>query len=123
MRVPPANRCAAAALTRCWLTAIPPQRTRDLAAIVTIWMFVAILPICSLPRALQPAEGTINLMPFFPPVPVPAIFAVIPLMVVSVVAVVIPPLGSLVPFAGILTAVVSKTVAGLNPYRGNKRHA
>jgi hypothetical protein len=50
-------------------------------------MFVATLPVCSLLRAAHIVEGTISLMPFLPPVPVPAVFAVIPLMVVPVVVV------------------------------------
>jgi hypothetical protein len=79
-------------------------------------MFVAILPVCSLLRSVQFVEGAINFMPFSPPAPVPAVFAVIPSMIVPVVPVVIPPL------SGILTAVVSKIVAGLEPYRGNKSH-
>jgi len=44
-------------------------------------------------------------------------FAVIPSMIVPVVPVVIPPL---VPLSDVLTAVVSKIVAGLEPNRGNK---
>jgi len=79
-------------------------------------MFVAILPVCSLLRSVQFVEGAINFMPFSPPAPVPAVFAVIPSMIVPVVPVVIPPL------SGILTAVVSKIVAGLEPYRSNKSH-
>jgi hypothetical protein len=85
-------------------------------------MFVAILPVCSLLRTPYLVERTISLMPFLPPVPVPAVFAVIPLMVVPVVAVVVPPLVSFVPLSGILTAIVSKIVAGLNPHRRNKCH-
>jgi hypothetical protein len=104
------------------LLAIPPQRTGELAAIVTIRMFVAILPVCSLLRAPYLVEGTISLMPFLPPVPVPAIFPVIPLMVVPMVAVVVPPLVSFVSLSGILTAIVSKIVSGLDPRRGNKCH-
>jgi hypothetical protein len=98
------------------------KRTGELAAIVTIRMFVAILPVCSLLRTPYLVEGTISLMPFLPPVPVPAVFAVIPSMVVPVVAVVIPPLVSFVPLSGILTAVVSKIVAGLDPRLSNKCH-
>jgi hypothetical protein len=98
------------------------ERTCELAAIVTIRMFVAIFPVCSLMRALQLVEGTISLMPFRPPVPVPAVFAGIPLMVVPVVAVVVPPLVSFVPLSGILTAIVSKIVAGLDTHRGSKCH-
>jgi hypothetical protein len=94
----------------------------ELAAIVTIRMFVAIFPVCSPARPLQFVEGTINLMPFLPPVPVPTVFPVIPLMVVPVVAVVVAPLVSFVPLSGILTAVVSKIVTGLDPHRGNKCH-
>jgi len=99
--------------------AIHRTRTGVLAAIVTIRMFVAILPVCSLLRPLQLVEGTINLVSFRSPVPVPAVFAVIPSMVVPVVAVVVP---SLVPLSGVLTAVVSKIVAGLDPRWGNKGH-
>ena len=98
------------------------KRTGELAAIVTIRMFVAKLPVCSLLRTPYLVEGTISLMPFLPPVPVPAVFAVIPLMVVPVVAVVVSPLVSFVPLSGILTAIVSKIVAGLDPRRGNKCH-
>jgi hypothetical protein len=97
------------------------ERTGELA-IVTIRMFVAILPVCSLLRAPQLVEGTIGIMPFLSPVPVPAVFPVIPLMVVPVVAVVVPPLVSFVPLSGILTTVVSKIVAGLDPHWGNKCH-
>jgi hypothetical protein len=79
-------------------------------------MFVAILPVCSLLLSVEFVEGAIDFMPFSPPPPVPAVFAVIPSMIVLVVPVVIPPL------SGILTAVVSKIVAGLEPYRGNKSH-
>jgi hypothetical protein len=85
-------------------------------------MFVAILPICSLLRAPHLVEGTIGFVSFLSPVPVPAVFPVIPSMVVPVVAVVVPPVVSFVPFSGILTAVVSKIVAGLDPHRGNKCH-
>jgi hypothetical protein len=55
-------------------------------------------------------------------VSVPAVFAVIPLMVVPVVAVVVPLLVSFVLLSGIVTAIVSKIVAGLDPYWGNKCH-
>jgi hypothetical protein len=79
-------------------------------------MFVAIPPVCSLLRSVEFVEGAINFMPFSPPAPVPAVFAAIPSMIVPVVLVVIPPLSS------VLTAVVSKIVAGLEPYRGNKSH-
>jgi len=106
--------CAAAAST---MRADGLSVRERLAAIVTIWMFLAILPVCSLLRALQLVEGTINLMPFRPPVPVPAVFAIIPSMVVPLVAVVVPPLVYFVPLSGILTAVVSKIVAGLHPHR------
>lgn len=104
------------------LIAIHHERTGELATIVTIRMFVAILPVCSLLSPLQLVKGTINLMPFRSPVPVPAVFAVVPSMVVPVVAVVVPPLVSFVPLSGILTAVVSKVVACLEPHRGNKSH-
>ena len=97
------------------------ERTGELA-IVTIRMFVAILPVCSLLRAPQLVEGTIGIMPFLSPVPVPAVFPVIPLMVVPVVAVVVSPLVSFVPLSGILTAIVSKIVAGLDTHRGSKCH-
>jgi hypothetical protein len=102
--------------------AIHREGTHELAAIVTIRMFVAILPVCSLLRAPHLVEGTVRLMPFLPPVPVPAVFAVIPLMVVPVVAVVVPPLVSFIPFSGILTVVVSKIVACLDFHRGSKCH-
>ena len=81
---------------------------------------MAILPVCSLLRPVEFVEGAINFMPFSPPAPVPAVFAAIPSMIVPVVPVVIPPFASL---SGILTAVVPKLVAGLEPYRGNKCHA
>jgi hypothetical protein len=100
----------------------PPRKTGELAAIVTIRMFVAILPVCSLLRVPHLVEGAISLVPFLPPVPVPPVFAVIPSMVVPVVAVVVPPLVSFVPFSGILTSVVSNIVSGLDPDRGNKCH-
>jgi hypothetical protein len=61
-------------------------------------------------------------MPFRSPVPVPAVFTAIPSMVVPVVAVVVPPLVSFIPLSGVLTTVVSKIVAGLQPYRGNKSY-
>ena len=85
-------------------------------------MFVAKLPVCSLLCPVKFVEGTISFMPFSPPAPVPAVFAVIPSMIVPVVPVVIPPLVPLVPLSGILTAVVSKIVAGLQPYWNNKSH-
>ena len=85
-------------------------------------MFVAILPVCSLLRAPHLVEGTISLMSFLPPVPVPSVFAVIPSMVVPVVAVVVPSLVSFIALSGILTAIVSKIVSGLDPRRGNKCH-
>jgi hypothetical protein len=85
-------------------------------------MFVAILPVCPLLGSVQFVEGTISFMPFSPPVPVPAVFAVVPSMIVPVVPIVIPPLISFVPLSGILTAVVSKIVAGLDPHRSNKCH-
>ena len=94
----------------------------ELAAIVTIRMFVAILPVCSLLRSVEFVKGAISFMPFSPPAPVPAVFAVIPSMIVPVVPVVIPPLVPFVPLSSVLTAVVSKSVAGLEPYRGNKSH-
>jgi hypothetical protein len=102
---------------------IPHDGTGELAALVAIRMFVAILPVCSLLRAPHLVEGTINLMSFLPPVPIPAVFAVIPSMVVPVVAVVVPPVVSFVPFSGILTAVVSKIVSGLDPDWGYKCHS
>ena len=101
---------------------IPHDGTGELAAIVTIRMFVAILPVCSLLRSVEFVEGTISFMPFSSPAPVPAVFAVVPSMIVPVVPVVIPPLVSFVPLSGILTAVVSKIVAGLDPHRSNKCH-
>jgi hypothetical protein len=103
--------------------AMRPKRTGKLAAIVTIRMFVAILPVCSLLRVPYLVEGAISLVFFLAPMPVPAVFAVIPSMVVPVVAVVVPPLISFVSLPGILTAVVSKIVAGLDPYRCKKCHA
>jgi len=102
--------------------AIRPKRTGKLAAIVTIRMFVAILPVCSLLRAPYHVEGAISLVSFLPPMPVSAVFAVIPSMVVPVVAIVVPPLISFL-LPGILTAVVSKIVAGLDPHRCKKCHA
>jgi hypothetical protein len=90
------------------------KEVASLESIVTIPMFVAILPVCSLLRSVEFVEGTISFMPFRPPAPVPAVFAVIPSVIVPVVPVVIPPL------SGVLTAVVSKIVAALEPYRGNK---
>lgn len=78
---------------------------------------MSILPICSLLRLVEFVEGTISFMPFSPPAPIPGVFAVIPSMIVPVVPVVIPPL---VPLSDVLTAVVSKIVAGLEPNRGNK---
>jgi hypothetical protein len=86
-------------------------------------MFVAKLPVCSLLCSMELVEGTIDLVPFRPPGPVPAVFTVIPLMVVPVVVVIIPPLVSFVPFSGILTAVVSKIVACLEPDGANKSHS
>ena len=83
-------------------------------------MFVAILPVCSLLRAPYLVEGTISLVPFLPPVPVPAVFAIIPLMVVPVVAVVVPSLVSFIALSSILTAIVLKIITGLDAYRGNK---
>ena len=56
-------------------------RPRGLAAIVTIRMFVAILPISSLLRLVEFVEGTISFMPFSPPAPIPGVFAVIPSMI------------------------------------------
>jgi hypothetical protein len=85
-------------------------------------MFVTILPICSLLRSVEFVEGTISFMSFSPPAPVPAVFIVIPSMIVPVVAVVIPPLVPLVPLSGILTAVVPKIVSGLEPYWCDKSH-
>jgi hypothetical protein len=108
--------------SRVPLMAIHRERTGELAAIVTIRMFVTILPVCSLLGPFQLVKGTINLMPFRSPVPVPAVFAVIPSMVVPVAAVVVPPLVSFVPLSGVLTAVVSKIVAGLDTHWGNKCH-
>jgi hypothetical protein len=81
-------------------------------------MFVAPLPVGSLMRALYLVEGTIGLMPCFPPpLPVTAIFAVIPSMVVLVIAVVVPPL---IPLSGVLLSVVISRigVGGLDPNRG-----
>jgi hypothetical protein len=101
---------------------IAEWRTGELAAIVTIRMFVPIPPVRSLLRAVEFVEGTINFMPFSPPAPVPAVFAVIPPMIVPVVPVVIPSLVPFIPLSGISTAVVSKIVAGLEPYRGNESH-
>jgi hypothetical protein len=46
----------------------PPRKTGELAAIVTIRMFVAILPVCSLLRVPHLVEGAISLVPFLPPV-------------------------------------------------------
>jgi len=85
-------------------------------------MFVTIFPVCSLLRSVELVEGTISFMPFSPPAPVPAIFSVIPSMIVPVVPVVIPPLVPLVPLSGILTAVVSKIAAGLDAHRSDKCH-
>jgi hypothetical protein len=85
-------------------------------------MFVAKLPVCSLLRPVKFVEGTISFMPFSPPAPVPAVFTAIPSMIVPVAPVVIPPLVPFVPLSGILTAVVPKIVAGLQPYRNNKSH-
>ena len=93
-----------------------------LAAIVSIWMFVPILPICSLLLSAKFVEGTIRFMSFSPPAPVPAVLVVIPSMIVPVIAVVIPPLVPFVPLSGILTAVVPKIVSGLEPYWCNKSH-
>jgi hypothetical protein len=104
-----------------WLSTA--ERTDELAAIVTIRMFVAILPVCSLLRAPQLVEGAIGLMPFLSPMPVTAVFAVIPSMVIPTVAVVVPPVVSFVPLSGILTAIVSKLVARLDSHRVNKCHA
>lgn len=80
---------------------------------------MAIFPVCSLLLSVQFVKGTISFMPLGSPAPIPAVFAAIPSMIVPVVSVVIPPF---VPLPGILTAVVSKIVAGLEPYRGNKSH-
>ena len=102
-----------------------PSTAEDLAglaAIITIRMFVAILPVCSLLRVVNLVEGTISLVPFLSPSPVPAVFPVIPLMVVPVIAIVISPLVSFVPLSSILKAVVSKIVASLDSHRGNKCH-
>jgi ABC-type Co2+ transport system permease subunit len=71
---------------------------------------------------MEPVEGTINFVPFSSPAPVPAVFAVIPAMIVPVIPVVIPPLVPLVPLSGLLTVVVSKIVASLEPDRSNKSH-
>src|SRR6478672_7174798 len=43
----------------------------ELAAIVTIRVFMAILPVCPLLRSVKFIEGTISFMPFSPPNPVP----------------------------------------------------
>jgi hypothetical protein len=51
------------------------QRTGELAAIITIRMFVARLPVCSLLHSVKFVKGTISFMPFSPPAPVPAVFA------------------------------------------------
>ena len=102
-------------LSRC-------ARTGELAAIVTIRMFVAKLPVCSLLRSVKFVKGTISFTPFSPPTPIPAVFAVIPLMIIPVVPVVIPPLVPFLPLSGILTTVVLKLVGGLQPYRDNKSH-
>ena len=83
---------------------------------------MTILPICSLPLAAKSVEGTISFMSFSPPVPVPAVFAVIPSMIVPVVPVVVPPLVPFVPLSDILTAVVPKIVSGLEPYWCDKSH-
>src|SRR5579864_771774 len=82
-------------------------------------MFVAPLPVCPLLSALYLVEGTISLMPFRPPLPVTSVFAVIPLMVVSVIAVVVPPLFFFIPLSGIFTSVVL-IVVGPDPHWGNK---
>jgi hypothetical protein len=87
-----------------------------------IWMLVAPLPVCSLLRALYLVEGSISLMPRFPPpLSITALFAVIPLMVVFVIAVMIPPLMFFIPLSGVLFAVVVWIVVGQDPNRGNQR--
>jgi hypothetical protein len=83
-------------------------------------MFVAPLPVGSLVGALYLVEGTISLMPFRPPLPVTAVFAVIPLMVVPVITVVVPPLVLFIPLSGVFTSIVSRIVVGPDPHRGNK---
>ena len=67
-------------------------------------------------------EGTISTMSFIPPASVPAVFVIIPSMIVPVVAVVIPPVVPFAPLAGILTAVILKIVARLEPYWCDKSH-
>ena len=79
-------------------------------------MLVSILPVSSLLFPVKFVEGTIKVMFFSPPAPVPAVFGVIPSMIIPVVAVVIPPVVPFVPLSGILTAVVPKIVSGLEPY-------
>jgi hypothetical protein len=86
-------------------------------------MFVAILPVCSLLLSVESVEGTIRFMPFSPPAPVPGVFVVIPSMIVPVVPVIIPPLVPFVSLSSILTAIVLKTVAGLESDRGNKSNS
>ena len=93
-----------------------------LTAIVSIRMLVTILPICSLLRSVKFVEGTISFMSFSSPAPVPAVFVVIPSMIVPVVAVIIPPLVPFVPLSGVLTAVIPKIVSGLEPYWCDKSH-
>ena len=68
------------------------ERTGLLAAIVSIWMFVTILPICSLLRSLL-VEGTISRLSL-PQLRYLPFFIAIPSMIVLVIAVVIPPLAS-----------------------------
>ena len=65
---------------------------------------MAILPVCSLLRPVEFVEGTIGFVPFSSPPPIPAVFAVVPSMIVPVAPVVIPPL--VIPLSGIFTAVV-----------------
>jgi hypothetical protein len=86
------------------------ERTGLLAAIVSIWMFVTILPISSLLRSLELVEATMSFMSFTAQLRYLPFFVAIPSMIVPVIAVVIPPL---VPHSGILTAVVPKIASGL----------
>ena len=93
-----------------------------LAAIVAIRMFVAISPVCSPLRSVESVEGAINFMPFSSPAAIPAVFAVVPLVIIPVVAVIISPLVPFAPLPGFFPAVVSKIVPGLEPHRGTKSH-
>jgi hypothetical protein len=94
---------------------------RTLMPVPVIWMLVAPLPVRSLMLALYLVEGSISLMPCFcPPLPVTTLFAVIPLMVVLVIAVMITPLVLFIPFSGVLFAVVVWIVVGSDPNRGNQ---